>query len=218
MEPMAKRNRREEIMQAAEELFTSRRFHEITLDDVAGKAEVGKGTVYRYFTDKDDLFFQTAMQGFDELCDLLERAGSGRGPFRKDLLSACKQISEFFHKRRLLFQMMQSEESCMHWRKGELRSRWMDHRESMASAVQDILRRGVEEGVVRGDVSADVLASVLLGMLRTHAKDLAERLGESRSLRTVMNLFLQGAGGNASRRSVTKRPLLATRASTGDRT
>ena len=72
------------IMQAAESLFTSRRLHEITLDDVAREAQVGKGTIYRYFQDKDDLFFQTATQGFDELCDLLQqRVQIGRASWRE---------------------------------------------------------------------------------------------------------------------------------------
>ncbi|NJL30924.1 MAG: TetR/AcrR family transcriptional regulator, partial [Phycisphaerales bacterium] len=30
-------------------------------------AGVGKGTIYRYFKDKDDLFFSTAAQGFEDL-------------------------------------------------------------------------------------------------------------------------------------------------------
>ena len=44
-------------MRAAEKLFTSRRYHEISLDAVVQEARVGKGTIYRYFQSKDDLFF-----------------------------------------------------------------------------------------------------------------------------------------------------------------
>jgi len=204
-------------MQAAEELFTGRRLHEITLDDVAHQAAVGKGTIYRYFRDKDDLFFQTAMNGFDELCDLLERAAPGDGAFAKQLLGAAKQISAFFRRRRPLFRMMQSEETRMRCCKGELRRRWTIHRRRMASAVADILHRGVEEGTVRGDIPAEVLAGILLGMLRTNARDLPGMSGESPSLRTVVDLFLQGAGANARRRGASVRSSLAAAAASGDR-
>ena len=44
------------IMEAAERLFTSRRFHEITLEEVAQAAKVGKGTIYL-----DDLEILTEM-------------------------------------------------------------------------------------------------------------------------------------------------------------
>ena len=214
---MDKRNRREEIMQATEGLFTSRRFHEIRLDDVAREAGVGKGTIYRHFRDKDDLFFQTATNGFDKLCHLLKRAAPGGAPFARELLSACTQISAFFRKRKSLFRMMQSEGSRIHWCKAELRRRWMVRRERLASAVADILRRGMEEGRVRRDVPAEVLASVLLGMLRTHARDLAETLGDGRSLGTVVELFLNGAGADACQRRASRRPLSAETARSGDR-
>jgi len=51
-----------------EKLFTSRRFHKITVDDVAQAAQVGKGTIYRYFQNKDDLFSQTAPALFSGAC------------------------------------------------------------------------------------------------------------------------------------------------------
>ena len=40
---MIEQDKRQRIMQAAEKLFSSRRFHEITTDDVAREAKVGKG-------------------------------------------------------------------------------------------------------------------------------------------------------------------------------
>ena len=39
---------------------------------VKSEAKVGKGTIYLYFENKDDLFFQTATWGFEELCELLK--------------------------------------------------------------------------------------------------------------------------------------------------
>ena len=53
---MSKENKRELILNALEELLPGRRFHEITLDEVAKAAQVGKGTIYLYFQDKDALF------------------------------------------------------------------------------------------------------------------------------------------------------------------
>ena len=53
---MAKDNKREQILNALEQLLPGRRFHEITLDEVSRAAQVGKGTIYLYFQDKDALF------------------------------------------------------------------------------------------------------------------------------------------------------------------
>jgi len=180
-------------MQAAEKLFTSRRFHEVTLDDVIREAGVGKGTVYRYFKDKEDLFFETAMSGFDELGDALLRTVPADAPFGQQLLSACREISSFFRKRRPLFRMMHSEESRVRWRQGEFRARWRKHREKLDAAVAEILRRGTAEGALREDVCPEVLARLLLGMLRTGSRNLAGALEGPEGLALVVDVFLRGA-------------------------
>jgi len=191
---MAKRDRREAIMRAAEKLFTGPRFHEITLDHVVEEAGVGKGTVYRYFENKDDLFFQTATRGFDEMCELLVRKVPEEAPFADRLLSACVEIAAFFKRRRKLFRMMQSEEARMHWRRPEIRERWLARRRRLVAAVAEILRQGVRDGKVRRDVRPDVLAAFLLGMLRARARDMTDVPERERSLKRVVDLFLAGAG------------------------
>ncbi|MDD4890945.1 MAG: TetR/AcrR family transcriptional regulator [Phycisphaerae bacterium] len=206
---MAKRDRRADIMRAAEKLFTSRRFHEITLDHVVDEAGVGKGTVYRYFRDKDDLFFQIATHGFDELCDLLTERPPRGGSFSARLLENCRRISEFFVRRRQLFGMMQSEEDRMRWCDGDLRERWVQRRKKLVAAVAKVLRDGVAEGAVRKDIPADIQATFLLGLLRTRARDLADAAESWRKLELLVDFFLRGAAsgapaGSRVRKSVTR--------------
>ncbi|MFW6107410.1 MAG: TetR/AcrR family transcriptional regulator [bacterium] len=189
---MPRADRRQEIMRAAEGLFTSRRYHEVTTDDIARAARVGKGTIYRYFEDKDDLFFQVATSGFDELCELLARRVPGDAPFREQLLSACGEIARFFRRRAQLLRMMQAEEGRLPWLKPRLRSRWAAHRKKLVSAVAAILRKGVEEGHVRADIPCEVLAHFLLGMLRTRGRQLAEAPAAMRSDAMIVDLFCHG--------------------------
>ena len=44
------------MLLAAARLFGTQRFHEVRMDDIAAEAEVSKGTLYRYFKDKDELY------------------------------------------------------------------------------------------------------------------------------------------------------------------
>ncbi|UZP67426.1 TetR/AcrR family transcriptional regulator [Desulfovibrio mangrovi] len=60
-------NKRRKIMEAASALFASRPFHKVLLTDVATEAGVGKGTVYIYFKDKDDLYRSVVHAGFHEV-------------------------------------------------------------------------------------------------------------------------------------------------------
>ena len=190
---MARAGKREQIMQAAEKLFTRRRFHEITLDDIVQEAHVGKGTVYKYFKDKDDLFFQVATSGFDEMCDLLRREVPGEAPFAQQLLRVCVSVTDFFDRRRQLFRMIQAEEARMASCRGNMREQWTAKRHALAVVLSDILRKGVAEGVVRSDVSPELLAAFLMSMLRTRARDTGTEATERPDHQLVVELFLHGA-------------------------
>ena len=48
--------REEDFMDAAEKLFAERGFFETSMEDVAAEAEYATGTLYRYFSSKEDLY------------------------------------------------------------------------------------------------------------------------------------------------------------------
>src|SRR5262249_47185690 len=48
--------RSDQILDSAARLFHKRHYHEVRMDDVAADAGVAKGTLYRYFRDKEDLY------------------------------------------------------------------------------------------------------------------------------------------------------------------
>jgi AcrR family transcriptional regulator len=47
--------RRNQILDAAAEVFAEKGFHRTTTKDIAGKAGIAEGTIYNYFDSKDDL-------------------------------------------------------------------------------------------------------------------------------------------------------------------
>ena len=153
---MAKPGKREQIMQVAEKLFVGRRLHEITLDDIVREARIGKGTIYTYFENKDDLFLQVATAGFEELCDLLQNRVAGDAPFKEQLLQACGAVSTFFSRRQHLFLMIQTEDAQMPLCHGVMRERWQRKRQRLVESLGRILRKGQAEGVVRDDIPEQV--------------------------------------------------------------
>jgi AcrR family transcriptional regulator len=67
--------RRAEILQAAMGLFSSKGFHETTMEEIAQAAEVAKGTIYLYFASKEHLLLalkKDFMQGLtDEVTSIV---------------------------------------------------------------------------------------------------------------------------------------------------
>ncbi len=51
-----KDKKRLDIINAAANVFAQAGYHSSTIQDIANKAEIGKGTVYEYFRTKEDLF------------------------------------------------------------------------------------------------------------------------------------------------------------------
>jgi TetR/AcrR family fatty acid metabolism transcriptional regulator len=182
------------IMQAAEFLFGTKRVHEVTLEQVAQQADVGKGTIYLYFTDKEDLVFQTAVSGFDEMCQLLRERAAQPGTFRERLLGTCAQIVDFFRARRPLFRIILSEgERVTEGGGADLKQRWRKRRQTMAEAVSELLEQGMAAGELRKDIPPKVLAEYLLGLLRTRSWELEGWPESQRSHAKLVDLFLMGA-------------------------
>jgi TetR/AcrR family transcriptional regulator len=69
-----KAQRRQEILQAARQEFFERGFHHPTVDDVAARAEVSKGTIYLYFESKEEILAHLLLEGLDLLLKEMQAA------------------------------------------------------------------------------------------------------------------------------------------------
>jgi len=65
---------RAQLLDAAEEVFGRKGFHEATLKEVAELAEFSVGSVYSFFDNKDDLFRQIFVRRGDEFMPALREA------------------------------------------------------------------------------------------------------------------------------------------------
>ncbi|MDY0093032.1 MAG: TetR/AcrR family transcriptional regulator [Candidatus Vecturithrix sp.] len=62
-----KRARQEAILKAAQKIFLTKGLDQATIDDVAEKAELSKGTIYLYFKSKEELYLSVFLKGLDVL-------------------------------------------------------------------------------------------------------------------------------------------------------
>jgi AcrR family transcriptional regulator len=93
-----KRERRRSILQAARETFFENGFHHATVDSVAERAEVSKGTVYLYFESKEALLAHLLLEGLEDLVAELDRAyGAATGlPADEQLRALAQAYLDFF--------------------------------------------------------------------------------------------------------------------------
>jgi TetR/AcrR family transcriptional regulator len=69
-----KAQRRREILKAARQEFFERGFHRPTVDDVAARAEISKGTIYLYFESKEEILAHLLLEGLELLLKRMEAA------------------------------------------------------------------------------------------------------------------------------------------------
>lgn len=67
-----KEDRRTRISDSARDLFSTFGYKSVSMDQIAQKAQVAKGTLYLYYKDKDDLFFHLVKELLAEIKDFVE--------------------------------------------------------------------------------------------------------------------------------------------------
>jgi len=75
---MAKQDTRSRIMEAAVALFAKYGFKKTTVDDIAKESGIGKGTVYLYFTGKDEIAIDVMREQNSQIHDRLKSIASGK--------------------------------------------------------------------------------------------------------------------------------------------
>jgi AcrR family transcriptional regulator len=99
--------RRQEIIDAARIVFARKGFSTATLDDVAERAEFGKGTLYNYFTNKEALFASVVEDSFQQIQAIAESALSGDRPFEEKIEEFVRgELFYFFRNPESLHLMM----------------------------------------------------------------------------------------------------------------
>ncbi len=105
----AKSDAKGRILDAAFEVFTEKGFHIATVDEIAEKAGVGKGTLYRYFSNKESLFNELVRLRLEEL----ERKAQAVLDSNDDVLAMVvkylRTYFEFFDRNQRLYRLIVQE-------------------------------------------------------------------------------------------------------------
>lgn len=85
---------RRAISLAADQLFRERGFENVTVDEIAAAADVGRMTVFNHFARKEDMFFDRDEEGREILRDALRQRDPGISPVETLRLLAHRLVAE----------------------------------------------------------------------------------------------------------------------------
>ena len=160
--------KRQLIVATAAKMFGTRPFHKVRLDDIAAEARIGKGTLYVYFDNKEDLYISLIYDGFERLVEDLRRELSGTGDSGKNR-SAAEALRRIVHamvgfafSHPHLFEMMRNVGEIKRFHAAE----WKTKRREFMDLIADTIRRGVKTGEFN-DKNPEMTAACLGGMVRS---------------------------------------------------
>jgi AcrR family transcriptional regulator len=158
-----KEMRREEIIDAAQEIFFTKGIANATMDEIAEKAELSKGTLYLYYKSKEDLYLAVAMRGSDIMYKMFVDAT----PLTKPTLQRISDLGEayfaFFNMHRDYFRMYQYFETSQFHKQvsPEMLNHCASHDDKIWQLVIGLIQQGKDEGLLRDDIDPAESAIIL---------------------------------------------------------
>jgi TetR/AcrR family transcriptional regulator len=93
-----KEQRRNDIISAALMLFASKGYENISMDDIANEIKLGKATLYRYFNNKESLFFAVVLSGVRIYHTMVMEGAKNAGTGAEKLTAVAGASIEFRNK------------------------------------------------------------------------------------------------------------------------
>jgi len=154
--------RRGRILAAATELFASRGFAQVQMDDVARRAGMGKPTLYRYFPSKSELF----LAAFDGLLDgidtRLQEIGSSGLPPREQVAAMVAALVTGLADQITTLRYLEGESPDL---AGRWRLAYRRRRLTILRHVRGVLEAGVSAGTF-AEIDIEVAPALIMGMVR----------------------------------------------------
>src|SRR5262245_28248981 len=165
--PVAERceRRREEILARAILLFARDGYADLDLQVLADDLGVGKGTLYRYFGSKQELFLAAADRVMRNLRQHVETRIAGVADPLEQITCAIRAYLEYFHDHPEAVEMLIQERAQFKDRK---RPTYFEHREANIERWRALYRDLIAQGRVRRmppERITDVIGDLLYGTM-----------------------------------------------------
>jgi AcrR family transcriptional regulator len=151
---------RQRLFEAAVELIAEQGFSATTVDDIAARAGVAKGTVYYNFESKTGLFEELLRHGIGLLTADFRAAVDGVPP-RAAVAALIRAQLAYIRRYRAFAQLLLSEM----WRTNR---EWQQTlrllRAEAIGVIADTLRAGVDSGDLPADLDVQLASSALFGV------------------------------------------------------
>lgn len=151
---------RRQFQRIALELFDERGFEQVTVDDIAERAEISRSTFFRYFPTKEDVLIGRADEHLEELRDAFV-ARTADEPVLRSLRHSLEALAASYQADRADFVAMrriaQDHPSIL--------ARGLEHQAAWEATFADLLADRLQ-GAAEPDLRARVVAGAVMAAIR----------------------------------------------------
>jgi AcrR family transcriptional regulator len=157
---LSRERRMADIMRAARDVFREKGYEEALISDIAERADVVEGSIYRYFENKRDLLVKVIEDWYEGMLSDYDQQLSGISGTRNRLRFMIWRHLATVHEDPALCQLM-----FQHLRTGEDYSRTAVHdlNRKYTRRTLDIVREGIASGEFRTDIPLRLVRDMIYG-------------------------------------------------------
>jgi AcrR family transcriptional regulator len=161
--PRRRATRRSTIISIAAQLFSEKSYHDVTMDEVASKVGVAKGTIYLYFESKERLYLEILEHGYEAIESLIEKEIAKSDPAPEKLKKVLKLIFRFYRQNLDVLRILSRDETHLIREHYEFTEHWRFRRIKL---YEKILEKGVKESSFY-PINTELTALIIFGLVRS---------------------------------------------------
>jgi AcrR family transcriptional regulator len=166
---MSKPDKRDEIVRAALELIAEQGFHGAPMAMIAERADVGAGTIYRYFENKDVLISELYGGIEEKMHRFIQDGYSEQAPFRARFLHLNTGLLRYFIEYPLDFRYLEQFHNSP-FGVAVRRDKILGNREGGCNTFKELFEQGTAQQVLK-DLPLVILFDLAFGPLIAVARD-----------------------------------------------
>lgn len=179
------------ILGSARTAFAENSFHDVLMDDVARAAGVGKGTIYRYFPDKEALYFAVIFSGVEDLKRRIESTVLAQCRPEEAICELVNILVSFLTQNRFFFRLMNIEDSKVGGENTPNRKKWQKERGKLIGAIARLLEQARDAGALHA-AHPRTDAHILMGMVRAALRYNQDNLTPQQISDEISRIYLHG--------------------------
>ncbi len=158
--------RENDILAAAIDLFKTDRWHSVTVEEIAERAEIGKGTVYKHFASKDEIYARLVLDHQAVWIERLQQLDRSQDVIRRlrAIIAVTFEMSLVGEEHRRLVQHASRDE----FRDGlsaEAKAAFARQDDAYFDVVRAVLEEGVRVGILPRKPTQDLMFGPLASFL-----------------------------------------------------